>query len=64
MVLCFGRTPRLPLVKAITLTLIIFAGGCLGVIMAQVVSYNIFFVLGAYIGGIVLGNLISREFGL
>ena len=63
-ILCFGRILKQSLGKAIALTLVTFAGGCLGILMAQIVSYNGILVLGGYIGGAILGNLISRDFGL
>ena len=63
-ILCFGRIPKLSLGKASILTGISFAGGCLGILMAQVVSYNVFLDYGGYLGGVILCNLISRDFGL
>src|ERR1043165_5043140 len=64
LILCFSRIRKLSLSKALIITCITFTGGCLGILMAQVATYNGFIILVGYIAGAILGNLISRDFGL
>ena len=58
------RISRLSIGKALIAICIVFAGGCLGAILAQAVTYYFLFGLISYFVGLGLGNVIAYKMGM
>ena|SRR5260370_32846550 len=58
------RISKLPTSKALVAICITFAGGCLGAVLAEAVTYYALFDLLGYCVGLGLGNAMSRKLGM
>jgi hypothetical protein len=57
----FWRISKLPIGKGLGAICIIVAGGCLGAVLAEAVTYQGLFILLGYFVGLGLGNALSRK---
>src|SRR5882762_9262530 len=60
----FWRISKLPIRKALGAICIIVAGGCLGAVLAEAVTYQVLFDLLGYFVGLGVGNALARKLGM
>jgi hypothetical protein len=60
----FWRLSKLPIRKAVGAFLVIVAGGCLGAILAEAVTYYVLFDLVGYFVGLGVGNALARKLAM
>ncbi len=60
----FWRISKLPIRKALGAICIIVAGGCLGAVLTEAVTYQVLFDLLGYFVGLGVGNALARKLGM